>query len=397
MLSPVNAQTALDSGVHYVHMHTTASDPLTVWRAVLDAVSAEVDTVTDELVAMVALLPSYRSQVAAAELRATAEQSLVDLIRAAGGHPADLSRRSEELGRRRARQRVPAEEMTRALRMDFEVLWAAVRRHLGDDDHASVLACLDLLWRAVEDHAHSAERGYLLESSRLARASVASLDTIVGRLFGPEAGRAAAAAALTRALGLPDESQFDVAAAVGAAGWELAEAVAGADARPGAFLAHRDLETTTVFWRSGAPVPAVLARALDDLPCGLASADRMIDVPSGARTARLIAHALPADRRGSVRVEDAWPHLARTALAEAGYVDRVANGLRDRPEDERDRLVTTVRTVLSRGSVAGAAKALHCHRNTVIGRLNRFRDLTGLDVARPRDATLIYILLSDDS
>lgn len=377
-------------------MHTSMSEPMAIWRSVLAEVSAEIDTVAGELLDLVTTLPSYRRCVDPTELRAMARESLIGLIRAAAGEPGALSEQSEQLGRRRARQQVPADEMTRALRMDFEVLWAAVRRHLGAEDHAPVLACLDLLWRAVEEHARSAERGYLLESNRLARASGASLDTMVALLFGPEEGRATAAAALRRELGLPDGTGFEVVVAVGEPAWLLAERVAGTENLPGNLLVHRELDSTTAFWRSGNRPPEAITRALDDLPSGFASVERLDDVPSGARTAQLIARALPSDHRGPARIDDAWPLLARAALAESGLVHQTLRDLLERPDEERERLVTTARVVLERGSVVAAAQLLHCHRNTVIGRLNRLRDLTCLDISQPRDAALMLILLSSD-
>ncbi len=377
-------------------MPISASEVDSVWRAVLAGVVDEIDTVIDELVSLVIVLPSYRQgKVDPAELRATARSSLRALVRAAAGEPGDLTQQSEDLGRLRAQQQVPAEEMARALRMDFEVLWSAVRRNLSPDSHTAALSRLDMLWRAVEEHARGAERGYLLESSRLDRESVASLDTIVSQLFGHESGRDAAAVGLARALAVPADAQFEVAAGTGEAAWHLAEVVTRAAGTPGALLSHREMDLIVIFWRTGTAPPRSVARTLNDIPIGITTAHGLAEIPVRARTAELIARALPHDHSGATRIDEAWPHLARTLLAETGLVDKVLTRLDAQPAAERDRLVATVRAVLSEGSVVGASRVLFCHRNTVIGRLARFRALTGLDLAQPSDTALTFIVLSD--
>ena len=77
--------------------------------------------------------------------------------------------------------------------------------------------------------------------------------------------------------------------------------------------------------------------------------------------------------------------------------ERVAAGLRRRVLDvlgARDAggvIVATLRTYLETGSVPETGRREVVHANTVGYRLNRVRELTGLDPRVPRDATLLVL------
>lgn len=373
---------------------------MTTWRTVLNSVREDSSTAVDALLAAVQSLPSYSAgRVSEDELRVTASASLDELLVAASGglerHPDRLTRLAVALGRRRARQHVPAEEMAQALRMDFEVLWSAVRRHASRDQETAVVACLHLLWRSVEEYACRAQRAYLREAELMARECRASLAAQVNQLFTLKIGRERAATHVAEMLGVPPHARFEVVVACGAAAWELAEvaAVANTDRSPPAI--HQDGDSTTMFWsRTGAPLPPPLRDLLDELPAGSASASALVDVPEAAQTARAVARSLPEGYRGSVSIDEAWPFVARQALADIGHVGDLLAPLTALPTEERDRLVDTVGAVLAHGSVVGAARALYCHRNTVLGRLRRFRDLTGLDLSRSQDLAMAVVLFA---
>ena len=99
---------------------------------------------------------------------------------------------------------------------------------------------------------------------------------------------------------------------------------------------------------------------------------------------------------GVLGVRDLWlrvavrelPDLATALSLDAlGPLDRLASA-------ERDRLLQTARGYLDSGSVATCAAELCCHRNTVLNRLRRVEQLTGLDLARPADAALLGVALA---
>jgi len=63
------------------------------------------------------------------------------------------------------------------------------------------------------------------------------------------------------------------------------------------------------------------------------------------------------------------------------------------PQPDRDRLVDTVLQFCTNGSIKENAETLFCHRNTIVNRLLRFHDLTGLDVTIPVDAARALIAI----
>ncbi len=71
----------------------------------------------------------------------------------------------------------------------------------------------------------------------------------------------------------------------------------------------------------------------------------------------------------------------------AGLLGRTVLGLllEVAPAERRLLLETVEVWVASGGSAAVAAQSLFCHRNTVLDRLRRVRELTGRSVERPRD------------
>lgn len=97
--------------------------------------------------------------------------------------------------------------------------------------------------------------------------------------------------------------------------------------------------------------------------------------------------ALPAGS-GIVALED---HLVATLVGAdpvvAGLLGRTVLGLllEVAPAERRLLLETVEVWVASGGSAAVAAQSLFCHRNTVLDRLRRVRELTGRSVERPRD------------
>ncbi|MGB4780203.1 helix-turn-helix domain-containing protein [Microbacterium sp.] len=96
-----------------------------------------------------------------------------------------------------------------------------------------------------------------------------------------------------------------------------------------------------------------------------------------------------------VELEHSIPLLARRALIDQ---DVDLRPVLDDPlgvctPHERDRIVETLREYFLTGSVQQTAQRLFCHRNTVLNRLARFAELTGLDVTIPRDAATAMIAL----
>lgn len=174
-----------------------------------------------------------------------------------------------------------------------------------------------------------------------------------------------AAAELARLEHLPHDVQVQVEAPVRGGGWTL----------PGSMSAHvvrRRPRAAT----SGRPVP-------------------LADLKVAAERARATVRALAAGAQLSPVTWDAlgaWRLVvAAPGDLEVADVDPAAVVLRAHP---RDDLLTTARVVLDRGGdVAAAAVALHVHRTTLYYRLDRIRDLTGVDLREGESGTRLQMAL----
>lgn len=79
------------------------------------------------------------------------------------------------------------------------------------------------------------------------------------------------------------------------------------------------------------------------------------------------------------------------------YRDLVLGGLADVGAADRQLLVSTFQQwVACDGSIPATAGALFCHPNTVRYRLRRLKQLTGRDVARPRDIAELHLAIEAD-
>ena len=84
----------------------------------------------------------------------------------------------------------------------------------------------------------------------------------------------------------------------------------------------------------------------------------------------------------------ASPQLARR------LVHRVLGPVADLPGWESEVLLRTLRCYMETGgSVAAVARTTHCHRNTVMHRMRRVQDLTGLSAAHPDQAGELRLAL----
>ena len=90
-----------------------------------------------------------------------------------------------------------------------------------------------------------------------------------------------------------------------------------------------------------------------------------------------------------------WPCIAHERLGPflPGLRSHAVAAIDELPQPDRDRLVDTVLQFCTNGSIKETAETLFCHRNTIVNRLLRFRDLTGLDVTIPVDAARALIAI----
>jgi len=330
--------------------------------------------------------------VSPADLRDTAQESLallVDQLARTDGR-IELGDLPDRLGRHRARQGVDLDDLVRAVRLDFPVLWSALLDRSGDA--AAVARRADRLWAVVDAYAREVHFAFLDEQALLAEQQRDEHRQLLDLLFRPGPPAEHRAARLAAGLGVRENARFTVCAALA----DRAATLRGRAAR--AIGVHlRDVEYgVVVFWAGDVPgAPAPGHRLTAGIGCVVVDdVDGLGAVPGAASAAVRMAHLLPPGATGPVGPREAWPLVARQALDEhGGLAGALLAGLDAARPDEAELLRATAQAYLDSGSVAEVAGRLYCHRNTVLNRLRRFAGLTGLDLTRPRDAALAVVLL----
>jgi hypothetical protein len=107
----------------------------------------------------------------------------------------------------------------------------------------------------------------------------------------------------------------------------------------------------------------------------------------------LVEHGLSVGLHGRLMAED---YLLETLL---GRSPKLAARLKDKvlaplSENDHGELAQTLQTFLRcRFDRAATSAALHVHRNTLAYRLRRIQEITGLDLASPRDLACVYVAI----
>ncbi|TCP47222.1 PucR-like helix-turn-helix protein [Tamaricihabitans halophyticus] len=374
---------------------------LEVMRGLVRGCLDDLDQLVTVFLAEVHRIEPYREQlVPVEEMHEHAEASLEMLLRMIGELPIPdrLTGVPETVGRRRAQLGVPIDSLLRAVRLDFRVLWTAMVARIGSDADSEALVRHGAMRvsDAVEQHMMRIHLSYLDEAALLAAERERERERLVAQLIAGDGRDPQVVGQVARALRVAAADRFLVAA-VPSAAQRAMRAAMDRLAAAGVVVYPHELAQRTVLIAACGAAGDDLAAELREVPCGLGPiADGLGEVPRAVRVAVRIADVLPTSTTEPRQLVDVWPALAATHLAETGEVlgDTVLSGLDSVTSYERARLVETVRAYLASGSVREVAAQLFCHRNTVLNRLNRFHELTGQDVNRPKDAALVLVALA---
>lgn len=378
------------------------------WSELVDRLDGRVDTLAQAFTARVRQIPEYGdSQVTVPEIRDTAKETFRRLIEGLRDGEESESRDgllafASDLGSKRARAGIPPESLTSAVRLDFSILWADLLEIAAPEDAALLASRVDQVWRVVDEFATRTHMSYLTERVRMAQEESSIQREFISRLFNQTTPSAETSAQVGSALGIAPDGPCGLVAASGEPGARL-RAVStqlGSGQRRQRIFLHESGGNTYLFWplvprsarsdRNPAQVPAALA----DIPCGyVPEVHGLRALPAAARTAESLAALLrPADD-GPLSADSAWTRLAQQNLQDAGLdlaaqLDEALEGCRG---GERERLTETVRHYLSTGNITATAEQLFCHRNTILNRINRFEELTGIDLTIPTQAARLVV------
>ncbi len=383
------------------------------WAELVDLLEGRVDELAEAFTVRVREIPEYGdSQVTVTEIRETALETFHRLIHGLRGQGSDgrgigsresLLAFASDLGSKRARAGIPPESLTSAVRLDFTILWAELLEIASSEDAGLLASRVDHVWRVVDEFATRTHTSYLTERVRMAQEESSIQREFIARLFNQSAPSMETSMQVAAALGVSADSRFALVAATLESGAKLRAAVSSqfgsGQPRQKLFL-HESGGNTYVFWalpaaRTRRPTEEVwLPAALASIPCGyVPDINGLRALPAAARTAESLAALLGLRDREPLSPESAWARLAREYLQDAGLdlAAMIEEALAVCRTSERERLTETARTFLATGSATLTAEQLFCHRNTILNRLNRFQELTGVDVTVPANAARLVV------
>lgn len=366
----------------------------------------EVDALADRLALQVlAREPSYVGLGLIDDLRDACRMNLrrgVEVLADRvpdGVDPADSTRATGAL---RARQGVPLEAVLRAYRLGGRLLWESllrISRERFDGVHdLALLDAADYIWRTNDGSSAALVDAYRQEEARSRNRDLNRRHAHLDALLAGRGGDHAVARDAAGVLDLPDSGPLIVV--VGC----LDDAGQDPLHEPQAVLAAQGITSSWLLRQrelvglvaSGARAAADVAAVLRPTATGRVGMSPPVAglamVHLGHRMARTAAHTV--EHHGLALLDE---HLPEALLAESPELatrltEAALGGLCRLRRPDRDTLLTTLDALLQcGGSPTHAARALFCHRNTVIYRMRRIEAVTGRSLADPRDRLLLTL------
>ncbi|MCQ9164521.1 helix-turn-helix domain-containing protein [Arthrobacter sp. STN4] len=370
------------------------------WSSIVGELGGRIDELVERFLARVSHVPSYSTEmVDVGDVRTTATESLRLLAEslAEGRAGGDLLHYAAALGEKRARQGIPPESLITAIRLDFSVVWTDLLEHCAPSDAVMLAGRVEHVWRVVDEYATQTHISYLAERVRMAQEESNYRQEFIVKLFGPAGRTVDVISQAAAALEVDPEGEFGIAAAIGPAARELQKQVSTFRVK-GPFL-YQSGNVTFMFWQPFSRPRSRVARGepastTPTIPCGLVqNVPGLRSLVAAAGTAAALAQISTEEDAGPLTIETGWRRLAREKLRESGLDLERELGLKlaQCREGERQRMEETIRAFMRSGSVTKTASELFCHRNTILNRLARFKDVTGFDLMVPEHAASIAI------
>lgn len=366
-----------------------------VWAGLMSRLADSVEDLADDFIDRVMGIESYASGVVAPdELREVAVRSLglvVGSLADPSGFPR-VERYARELGERRAHQGVPSAALTTAVRLNFPIIWSKLTELAGEELLPMLATQVESVWLVLDNYAIACYTSYVATRMREARSEVSVRQEFIAALFTSEANSPEVQTRFATVFEAPVDAYYGLLAINGRPSEELR--LIGRE--PLRFL-HEASPHTFLFWPLSTTEltgPPRLPEGLNDLACGYAESHGLEGIAAAASRAAFISDHLQAGDSGPMNFDEAWPRLSRAHLAQAGFavseaLDNMLEGARS--DDERERVRETVEVFLATGSISETSRALYAHRNTVLNRLRRFGELTGIDLKVPAEAAKVVV------
>ncbi|MDQ8702537.1 helix-turn-helix domain-containing protein [Streptomyces sp. LHD-70] len=373
------------------------------WDGLIEQTRGRLGAMVEQFLARTMADPSYAdSELTAEDLRRASVESFTALLDSlsSDGTTNGLAVIAESLGTRRARQAVPLDSLLRAVRLDATVLWEHLAEPSSGVDPTLLVRNAGRVWGTVDEFVLHVQDAYLAEQLAIEQANADLQRQYLSQLFAATRPTEAALERIAGALRISLSGNFCVAAVSRDDGAVVRRRIRGKARSAHAFFAYDMGHHTLFVWpTTEAALRRLVAPAKElfaDMAVAVAPVARgLARVRESAAAAREIMIDLPMDSSGVATLSDRWRSVTRHLLAGVGcdLGQIVFPHLENCTDLERRKILETVSTYLDSGSLGETGRVLHCHRNTVLNRLNAFERYTGLDVQRPYDAAAVIIAL----
>ncbi|QIS11651.1 PucR family transcriptional regulator [Nocardia arthritidis] len=325
---------------------------------------------------------------------------ILDLLTGTAADP-DHDDVAAAIGRRRAEQGVPLEAMLRTFRLGGRIIWEAL---LDNAEHTGtrpqeIRDVGTAMWTVIDGLSSALSTSYRNTQLEQVRRDERRRHALIEDLLAGRAHDATFAAQAARELDLPAHGAYLVVAAE--------PRTDGAPVLPGAETVLAALGIRSV-WHSRVDTAigivalehrdagAVLhrLRPLNRGRTGCSPAVAQLAQLDSAHELALIAlETLPHNAIELISLDERYPEalLVRSPDLTRLLTAHLLGPVLELPAKERDVLLDTLAAWLAENcSAAHAAARLHCHRNTVLNRLQRITHLLG----RPLDGQRAYLELT---
>jgi hypothetical protein len=331
------------------------------------------------------------------QLVSTVRENLLGILGVLGDDALVDTHAAVDAGRLKAEQGIPLDSLLHAYRLGGMVLWDHLLAGAVEDGNTEALVQLaSRLWATIDTFSGAAAEAYRRFADERLRRDKTSHDLLLTSLLDGPVENEARTAELIRELDLPPRATYlvvatdddplqDVAARLSRAG--IASAWTEQRGRVFGVVALSPRTDT-------ATVMAMLSESVQGR-VGASRPHPAGSLPVNGKREALAAKRCVAPGSAGVHVFGSSP-IALLVTASSEVTDDVCNGvfggLAELPAPARAILLDTLRAWFdAKGSTADAAKSLHCHRNTVLYRLNQIAELTGRSVTDPRSSAELYV------
>lgn len=336
------------------------------------------------------------------QLRAVVRDNLRPLLTALQGGPLTLEA-PLTAGQLTAERGIPLAALLHAYRTAGRFIWDRLRALDEETDGATRLVPMASgLWALTDAYSGAATDAYHAAVEVRTRRDTAARGALLATLLDGRVGSGAGAWEIIRVLELDRPGPFLVVCAEGHGSTEPLPG-AGARLRAAGIASAWTPRLGVLGGLLALPGEQTLAAALDGLTAVALSRvgiSRPFATPAHAQAAwleaQLAVQCLPPGTNGSHLYGSSPVALLVAASPDtaAGVAEAVLAPLRALPEAERETLLETLRAWFTAGgSTARAARLLHCHRNTVLYRLNRVTELTGRHTTDAAAAAELFVAL----